>query len=160
MIVHILSTSIRESNRVRSSDSSCTISRLSSSIPRAGVVVINCIGVGVRTRYISIDRGSMGNHRVSKYRDMVNNRTSYGMGNWMSNSMDTSKYRSMCYNTSSSMETVWRVSDSSNTSSKCLGLSCTSVFSLEWFGNGLMGYLSSRTSKYSSMSNSKGVSYM
>ena len=154
MIVHILSTSIRKSNRVRSSDSSCTISRFTSSEPRARVVIINCIVIGVGTRYIRIDRSSMGNQRVSKNRGMGNNRTSYSMGNWVGNSMDTSKYRSMCNNTSSSMKTVWRVSYSSDTCSKCLGLNGTSVFSLEWFGNRLMGYLTSRTSKYTSMSKS------
>ena len=52
----------------------------------------------------------------------------------------------MSNNTSSTMKTVGRVSYSSNTSSKGLGLSGTSVFSLVWLGDRLVGYLASWTS--------------
>ena len=90
MIVHILGTSIRESNRVGSSDSSCTISRLSSIESRARVVISNCIGVSVGVWLIRVDWGmdSMSNHRVSKNRAMGNsNRVSYCMSKGMTKSM-------------------------------------------------------------------------
>ena len=130
IVAHMLSTTIRKSNRVRSSYTASTISRLSSVKTRTRIVIIDSIGVGVGVRLISIDRGSMGNHRVGKKRGM-----SYSMNNGMTNSTDTSKDWSMSNNTSSTMKTVGRVSYSSNTSSKSLGLSGASVFSLERFRN-------------------------
>merc|ERR1712123_83490 len=130
IVAHMLSTTIRKSNRVRSSYTASTISRLSSIKTRTRIVIIDSIGVGVGVRLISIDRGSMGNHRGGNKRGM-----SYSMNNGMTNSTHTSKDWSMSNNTSSTMKTVGRVSYSSNTSSKSLGLSGASVFSLERFRN-------------------------
>merc|ERR1719419_1931661 len=45
----------------------------------------------------------------------------------------------------SSLETIGGISNSSNSSTKSLGLSGASVFSLIWFGDRLVGHLSSWT---------------
>merc|ERR1712106_327288 len=60
---------------------------------------------------------------------------------------------SMSNNTSSTMKTVGRVSYSSNRSSKSLGLSGASVFSLVWLGDLLVGNLASWTSMIASSNN-------
>ena len=70
---------------------------------------------------------------------------SYSMSNWMTNSMDTSKDRSMSNNTSSTMKTVRRVSNSSYTCSKGFRLGGASMFSLERLGHRLVGNLTSWT---------------
>merc|ERR1712106_1032717 len=57
---------------------------------------------------------------------------------------------SMSNNTSSTMKTVGRVSYSSNRSSKSLGLSGASVFSLVWLGDRLVGNLASWTAMITS----------
>merc|ERR1739838_573132 len=75
MVAHMLGTTIRESNRVRSSDSSCTISSFSSIKSSLGVVISNSIGVGVGRRLI----------RVSWFGCMVSRGDLYNWGsmdNW------------------------------------------------------------------------------
>merc|ERR1719435_484697 len=60
MVVHMLGTAIRKSNRVRSRDSSCTISSLFSIESSVGVVICNSVYVGVRGRLIWVSwLGSM-----------------------------------------------------------------------------------------------------
>merc|ERR1719228_579526 len=115
MIVHILSTSIRESNRVRSSDSSCTIRRFSSIESSIGVVISNSIIVGVRAGLIRVSsRCSMCNQRgMSYYRGMSNNwsnRVSYGMGNGSS-----------MYNRSMDCMNNWTVDSMNNWSMYSMG---------------------------------------
>merc|ERR1719431_2065274 len=86
MVVHMLGTAIRKSNRVRSRDSSCTISSLFSIESSVGVVIGNSVCVGVRGRLIRVswlssmvsrgnldNRGSM-NNRSSISRSSVDNR--------------------------------------------------------------------------------------
>merc|ERR1719427_178200 len=99
MVVHMLGTAIRKSNRVRSRDSSCTISSLFSIECSIGVVVSNSISIGVRRRLIRVswlssmiswgnldNRGSMDN-RGSISRGSMDNRGS--VDNWSMNSMNS-----------------------------------------------------------------------
>ena len=135
LVVNMLGTAIRKSNRVRSSSITSTITSLSSIEVGIGVVISNSISVGVRRRLIRISRlsvvgrGGMDNRGVVG-RGSMDNRSMVGrscMVDW-----------GMSNNTSSTMKTVGRVSYSSNTSSKGLGLSGTSVFSLVWLGDRLV----------------------
>jgi hypothetical protein len=145
MVSNMLCTTIRKSNRVRSRDTTGTISSFSSIKTRARIVIIDSISIGVRIGLISIDRSSMGNKRACNKRRMGDeggmgdnwsmgnsNGVRHSMDNWVTYRMDTSKDWSMSNNPSSTMKTVGRVSYSSNTSSKSLGLSGASVFSLVW----------------------------
>merc|ERR1712106_603592 len=116
IVSHMLDATIRKSNRVRSSYTTSSISTLSSIKTRTGVVIIDSIGVGVWAGLIRID-SSMSNYRVCKKRGMgyhwsmgKGKWVSYSMSNWMTNTMDSS----------GSMETVWRVSHSGDTSSESL----------------------------------------
>merc|ERR1719228_2872732 len=99
MVVHMLGTAIRKSNRVRSRDSSCTISSLFSIESSLGVVISNSVCVGVRGRLIRVswlssmvswgnldNRGSMDNWSMHS----VNS-----MGNWGVHSMDSMGNRSV-----------------------------------------------------------------
>jgi len=61
----------------------------------------------------------------------MGNRVSNSMGNWVSNSMGNW----VSNNSLGTVETVRRVSHGSNSSSKSLGLSGASVFSLVWLGH-------------------------
>merc|ERR1719513_164621 len=54
MVVHMLGTTIRKSNGVRSRDSSCTISSLFSIESRIGVVISNSVSIGVGGRLIRV----------------------------------------------------------------------------------------------------------
>merc|ERR1719431_2450261 len=105
MVVHMLGTAIRKSNRVRSRDSSCTISSPFSIESSFGVVVSNSISIGVRRRLIRVswlssmiswgnldNRGSMDN-RGSISRGSMDNRGS--MNNWSMISMNSMSNRSM-----------------------------------------------------------------
>merc|ERR1711887_169838 len=111
MVVHMLGTAIRKSNRVRSRDSSCTISSLFSIESSVGVVVSNSISIGVRGRLIRVswlssmiswgnldNRGSMDN-RGSISRGSMDNRGSMvsrgSMNNWSMNSMNSMSNRSV-----------------------------------------------------------------
>merc|ERR1711970_1456386 len=111
MVVHMLGTAIRKSNRVRSRDSSCTISSLFSIESSIGVVVSNSISIGVRRRLIRVswlrsmiswgnldNRGSM-NNRGSISRGSMDNRGSMvsrgSMDNWSMNSMSHRSVHSM-----------------------------------------------------------------
>merc|ERR1711970_1565630 len=107
MVVHMLGTAIRKSNRVRSGDSSCTISSFFSIESSVGVVISNSVSVGVRGRLIRVswlssmvswgnldNRGSM-NNRSSISRSSVDNRGSMddrsmnSVGNRSMHSMDS-----------------------------------------------------------------------
>ena len=96
---NVLGTAIRESYRVRSCHSACTISSLSSVEVSLGVVISNSVLVGIG--FISIgwlrgmvSRGSVDNRGVVDNRGMVDNWGNSnsmsnwvvdGMGNWVSN---------------------------------------------------------------------------
>merc|ERR1711970_526941 len=147
MVVDMLNTTIRKVDRVGTLYNTSTIIGLCLVESSSRVVISNSIGVRIGRGFskvrLCISTNSMGNNRgmVNK-RSMVDNRgmgngnwMCYSMSNWSGNhSMSKSMNYCMCNNTSSSMETVWRVSYSSNTSSESLGLDSTSMFSLEWFG--------------------------
>merc|ERR1739838_1204739 len=68
--------------------------------------------------------------------------TNNGSGNSMGNRVSKDSF--------STMKTVGRVSYSSNSSSKSLGLSGASVFSLVWLGDRLVGNLASWTAMITS----------
>merc|ERR1719435_586785 len=88
MVVHMLGTAIRKSNRVRSRDSSCTISSFFSIESSVGVVIGNSISIGVRGRLI----------RVSWFSSMISRGTMDNRGsmdNWSMNSMNSVGYGSM-----------------------------------------------------------------
>merc|ERR1719233_2172005 len=85
MVVHMLGTAIRKSNRVRSGDSSCTISSLFSIESSVGVVISNSISIGVRGWLIRVswlgsmigwgsmdNRGSMDNWSMDCMNSMGN----------------------------------------------------------------------------------------
>merc|ERR550519_2344348 len=117
IVSHMLGTAIRKSNRVRAGDTASSVSRFSGIKARTRVVIIDSVGVGVWVRLIRVDGGSMSNYRMCKNRGMCNDwsvgnsyRTSNCMNNRVSNTMESS----------STMETVRRVSHGSNTSSKSL----------------------------------------
>jgi len=94
-----------------------------------------------------VGRGSMIDWSMSYW---VSNSMSNWVGNSMSNSMSKSMSNGVSNNTSSTMKTVGRVSYSSNRSSKSLGLSGASVFSLVWLGDRLVGNLASWTAMITS----------
>ena len=153
LVVNMLGTTIRKSNRVRSSSITSTITSLSSIEVGVGVVISNSISVGVRRRLIRISRlsmvggGGMDNRGVVG-RGSMDNRGVVGRGSMDNRSMvgrGSMVDWGMSNNTSSTMKTVGRVSYSSNTGSKGLGLSGTSVFSLVWLGDRLVGHLASWT---------------
>merc|ERR1719431_1361796 len=100
MVVHMLGTAIRKSNRVRSRDSSSTISSLFSIESSVGVVIGNSISIGVRGRLIRVswlssmiswgnldnrssmdNRGSMDNWSVYSMNSMSSNRDNSSMSN-------------------------------------------------------------------------------
>merc|ERR1719320_596279 len=97
MVVHMLGTTIRKSNRVRSRDSSCSISSLFSIESSVGVVISNSVSIGIGGRLIRvswlssmISRGSMDN-----WSSMVGRGS---MDNWSSmnnRSMDSMSNRGM-----------------------------------------------------------------
>merc|ERR1712083_805653 len=85
MVVHMLGTAIRKSNRVRSGDSSCTISSLFSIESSVRVVIGNSISIGVRGWLIRVsgldsmiswgsmdNRGSMNNRSMDNRGSMDN----------------------------------------------------------------------------------------
>merc|ERR1711892_408888 len=170
----MLGTTIRESNRVRSSSVTSTITSLSSIEISIGVVISNSIGVGVGRRFIGVSWGMVGGSSMDNWGmvcgssmdnwgmvgrgSMIDWSMSYwvsnSMSNWVGNSMSNSMSKSMSNgvsnNTSSTMKTVGRVSYSSNSSSKSLGLSGASVFSLVWLGDRLVGNLASWTAMITS----------
>merc|ERR1712123_185230 len=137
----MLSTTIRESNRVRSNSVTSTITSLSSIEIRIGVVISNGIGVGVGRRLIRVSWSSMDNWGMVGWSSM---------DNWSMVGRSSMVDWSMSNNTSSTMKTVGRVSYSSNRSSKSLGLSGASVFSLVWLGDRLVGNLASWTAMITS----------
>ena len=147
-VVDMLGTAIRKSNRVRSSSVTSTITSLSSVEVGLGVVISNSIGVSVRRRLIRVSNGSMDKWCMDN-RGMVSwccmdKRGMVGWGcmdkrgmiSW-SGMVDRGSMVgwAMTKNSPSSMKTVRRVSNGSNTGSESLGLNGASVFSLVWLGH-------------------------
>merc|ERR1712128_409147 len=149
LVVDMLGTAIRKSNGVRSSSVTSTITGLSSVEVGLGIVISNSIGISVRRRLIRVSNGSMDkwggmdNRCVVSWggmdkrgmvsrsgmdkRGMVNRGGMVDRGSMVG--------RAMTKNSPSSMKTVGRVSNGSNTGSESLGLDGASVFSLEWLGH-------------------------
>merc|ERR1712123_432560 len=123
----MLGTAIRKSNGVRSSSVTSTITSLSSVEVGLGVVIGNSIGVSVRRRLIGVSNGSMDKWGGMDKRSMVSRGGMVDRGSMVG--------WAMTKNSPSSMKTVRRVSNGSNTSPKSLGLDGASVFSLEWLGH-------------------------
>merc|ERR1719477_229035 len=101
MVVHMLGTPIRKGNRVRSRDSSCTISSLLSIESSVGVVISNSVSIGIGGRLIRVswlssvisrgnldNRGSMHNWGSMVGRGSMDNWSSMvgrgSMDNWSS----------------------------------------------------------------------------
>merc|ERR1719206_1696131 len=93
MVVHMLGTTIRKSNRVRSRDSSCSISSLFSIESSVGVVISYSVSIGVRGRLIRvswlssvISRGNLDNWGSMVGRGSMDNWSSMvgrgSMDNW------------------------------------------------------------------------------
>merc|ERR1719206_1576533 len=118
MVVHMPGTTIRKGNRVRSRDSSCTISSLFSIESRIGVVISNSISIGVWGRLIRVSwlssvisrghldnwgsmvgRGSMDNWSSMVGRGSMDNWSSMvgrgSMDNWSMDSMNSMSNRSV-----------------------------------------------------------------
>jgi len=153
LVSNMLDTTIRKSNGIRSLSIASTITCLSSVEVGVGVVISYSIGVGVGGGHIRvgrgfISRGSMNNwgmvsrgsvdYRGMVSRGSVDNRSSVdnrGMVSWGSMvDWGSMVSRSMSKNSLCSMKTVRRVSNSSNSCSKSLGLCGAPVFSLVWPG--------------------------
>ena len=87
LVVNMLGTTIRKSNRVRSSSITSTITSLSSVEVGVGVVISNSISVAVRRRLIRISRlsvvcrGGMDNRGVVG-RGSMDNRSMVGGAAW------------------------------------------------------------------------------
>jgi len=153
LVSNMLDTTIRKSNGIRSLSIASTITCLGSVEVGVGVVISYSIGVGVGGGHIrvsrgSISRGSMHNRGMVSWgsvdnrgmvsRSRMDNRSSMdnrGMVSWGSvvdrGSMVS---RSMSKDSLCSMKTVRRVSNSSNSCSKSLGLCGAPVFPLVWPG--------------------------
>merc|ERR1711874_572509 len=132
----MLGTAIRKGNRVRSLSITSTITSLSSIEVGVRVVIRDSISVGIRGGLIGVGRGVVGWSSMD-YRGMVG----WGsMDNW-SSMVDRGGMVSwsMSKHSLGSMETVRRVSNSSNSSTKCLGLGGAPVLSLVGLGHGLVG---------------------
>merc|ERR1719250_571525 len=112
MVSHMLGTTIRKSNGVRSRDSSCTISSLFSIESSIGVVISNSISIGVWGRLIRVswlssvicrgnldNWGSMHNWSSMVCRSSMDNWSSMvgrgSMDNWSMDSMNSMGNRSM-----------------------------------------------------------------
>merc|ERR1719477_384704 len=106
MVVHMLGTTIRKSNRVRSRDSSCSISSLFSIESSVGVVISYSVSIGVRGRLIRvswlssvISRGNLDNWGSMVGRGSMDNWSSMvgrgSMDNWSMDSMNSMGNRSM-----------------------------------------------------------------
>merc|ERR1719317_124105 len=106
MVVHMLGTTIRKSNRVRSRDGSCSISSLFSIESSVGVVISNSVSIGVggwliRVSWLSSvisrgnldNRGSMHNWSSMVGRGSMDNWSS--MGNRTVHSMNSMSNRSV-----------------------------------------------------------------
>merc|ERR1719145_207144 len=159
-VVHILDTTIRKSNRVGTLSVTVTITSLSGIEVGVRVVISNSIGVGVwrwliRVSNSSFDYRSMVSWGSMDIRGMVgwssmDNRGSMDNGSMISRgsmdnwgSMNNWGMISWAVGKDSlgSVETIGGISNSSNSSTKSLGLCGASVFSLIWFGDRLVGHL-------------------
>merc|ERR1712168_937951 len=119
----MLGTAIRKSNRVRSLSVSGTITGLSSVEVGVGVVISDSIGVSIGGGLIRVgsgmisrsgmdNRGMVSRGSMDNWGSMVDRSSVYNRGSMVS--------RSMSKDSLSSMKTVRRVSDSSNSSSESL----------------------------------------
>merc|ERR1719477_337305 len=118
MVVYMLGTAIRKGNRVRSRDSSCTISNLLSIESSVGVVISNSVSIGIgggliRVSWLSsvISRGNLDNWGSMVCRSSMDNWSSMvgrgsmdnwssmvgrgSMDNWSMDSMNSMSNRSM-----------------------------------------------------------------
>merc|ERR1719320_1409976 len=136
MVVHMLGTTIRKSNRVRSRDSSCTISSLLSIESSVGVVISNSVSIGIGGRLIRVswlssvisrgnldNRGSMHNWGSIVGRGSMDNWSSMvgrgSMDYWSSmnnRSMDSMSNRSMYSMNSMGNRSVHSMNSMSNRS--------------------------------------------
>merc|ERR1711892_1086241 len=118
LVVNMLGTAIRKSNRVRSLSISVTITSLSSVEVGVGVVIGNGVGVSVRRGFIRIGRGGMDNGGMVNWRSM----DYWGMVDDWGSMIDGGSMVSWSMNKTSpsSMKTVRRVSNSGNRSSESL----------------------------------------
>merc|ERR1719293_262336 len=138
---------IRKSNRVGTLSVTVAITSLSSIEVGVRVVISNSIGVGVWRRLIRVSNSSFDYRGMVSWGSMDNR----GMVGWSSmdnrGSMDNWSMISWAVGKDSlgSVETIGGISNSSNSSTKSLGLCGASVFSLIWFGDRLVGHLSSWT---------------
>jgi len=147
LVSNMLDTTIRKSNGIRSLSIASTITCLSSVEVGVGVVISYSIGVGVGGGHIRVGRGFISRGSMNNWgmvsRGSVDNRgmvsrsrmDNRGMVSW-GRVVDWSSMvsRSMSKNSLCSMKTVRRVSNSSNSCSKSLGLCGAPVFSLVWPG--------------------------
>merc|ERR1712243_362891 len=84
LVVHMLDTSIRKGNRVRSFSIAITITGLGSIESSLGVVISNSVGVSVRRRLIGVSRLSMDNRSMVGW-SSVDYRGSMGYGGMVNN---------------------------------------------------------------------------
>merc|ERR1712243_213173 len=83
LVVHMLDTSIRKGNRVRSFSIAITITSLGSIESSLGVVISNSVGVSVRRRLIGVSRLSMDNRGSVNDWSMVYERSMNSMSDTM-----------------------------------------------------------------------------
>ena len=125
-VLDMLGTAIRKSNIIRSRNNTSSISSLSSVEVSLGVVISNSVLVGIGLISIGWLRGMVS-------RGSVDSRGVVSRGSMVDRSSMVS--RSMSKDSLSSMKTVRRVSNSSNSCSESLGLSGAPVLSLVWPGH-------------------------
>merc|ERR1719293_20311 len=122
---------IRKSNRVGTLSVTVAITSLSSIEVGVRVVISNSIGVGVWRWLIRVSNSSFDYRGMVSWGSMDNR----GMVGW--SSMDNRGMISWAVGKDSlgSVETIWGISNSSNSSTKSLGLCGASVLSLVWLGD-------------------------
>merc|ERR1719293_406581 len=126
---------IRKSNRVGTLSVTVAITSLSSIEVGVRVVISNSIGVGVWRWLIRVSNSSFNYRGMVSWGSMDNR----GMVGW--SSMDNWGMIGWAVGKDSlgSVETIGGISNSSNSSTKSLGLCGASVFSLIWFRDRLVG---------------------
>jgi hypothetical protein len=174
LVSNMLGTAIRKGNRVRSLSITSTITSLGSVEVGVRVVISNSVCVGVRGGLIGVGRfsvvswgsvdhrgmvgrGSMNNRGSVVSRGVVDHRGVVGRGvvDHRGSVVDRGGMvsRSVSKHSLGSMETVRRVSNSSNGSTKSLGLDSAPVLSLVGLGHRLVGHLASRAAMVPSYHN-------
>merc|ERR1719427_572756 len=131
LVSNMLGTAIRKSNGVRSLGISSTITGLSSVESGVGVVISYSVGVGVGGDLIRVGRGMVSRSSMDNW-GMVGRGSMDYRGSMVDRGSMIS--RSMSKDSLSSMKTVRRVSNSSNSSSESLGLSGAPVLFLVRLG--------------------------